>query len=111
MRSDDRCEKLASPNMLAVLRVAAVASTPVRAQFMVRGVMTSLDSSRGPSTHFYKRVVTKRGLQERITRATTPPQFPIQLSAPELTAVIGWPIGNPMVAGPPERNVPVPTRE
>lgn len=97
----DRREKLEEPNMLGVLRVAAVASTQTRAQFMVRGVMSSLDSSRGPSTHFYRRIVTATALKERIDRCASPLTFPAQLSAPELTACLGWPLGNPLVAGLP----------
>lgn len=98
---DDRRGKLDEPNMLAVLRVAAVASTPIRAQFMVRGVMASLDSSRGPSTRFYRRMTTKSGLQQHIDMARAPLQFAVQLSVSELTAVLGWPLGNPMVPGLP----------
>lgn len=108
---EDRRHKLDEPNMLGVLRVGAVASTTVRAQFMVRGVISSLDSSRGPSTHFYRRLVGAQGLRERIKRAASPLVLPVQLSAPELTAVLGWPLGSPLVAGLPpavSRYIPAP---
>lgn len=98
---NDRRDKLEEPNMLAVLRVAAVANTPVRSQFLVRGVMSSLDSSRGPANHFYRRMVGKAELQSRIERGATGMHLPVQLSSPELTAAIGWPLNNPLVAGLP----------
>jgi hypothetical protein len=108
---EDRRSKLEEPNMMAVLRVASVAETKIRAQFLVRGVMSALDSSRGPATHFYKRLVSDKAAQDRIDTGMSPLSYPIQLSAPELTAVIGWPLGNPMVAGLPaavSRYLPTP---
>lgn len=99
---EDRRAKLEEPNLLTVLRVGAVASTEVRAQYLVRGVMSSLDAARGPSTKFYKRLVGKDDLQRRIDRAAAPVfKFPVKLSAPEVTAVIGWPLNNPLISGLP----------
>lgn len=99
---EDRRQKLEEPNLLTTLRVAAVAGTQVRAQYLVRGVMGSLDASRGPATKFYKRFVTKDDLQRRIDRAAASVfHIPVRLSAPELTAVIGWPLNNPLIAGLP----------
>ena len=107
----DRRAKLDEPGMMAVLRVGAVAATKVRAQFMIRGLMSSLDSARGPSTRFYKRMVSAKELQRRIDGAETPVAFPIKLSAPEMAAVVGWPIASPAVAGLPaavSRYLPAP---
>lgn len=108
---NDRRAKLDEPNMQAVLRVGASAPTPIRAQYMVRSLMSSLDSARGPATRFVKRMVTKNELQRRLEGATTPFMFPVKLSAPEMTAVIGWKLGNVMVPGMPSavsRHIPAP---
>lgn len=108
---EDKRGKLDEPNMMAVLRVGAVANTPVRAQFMVRGLISSLDATRGPATKFYRRFVSGHELQQRIERGASPLNWPAKLSAPELTAVAGWPLGNPMVSGLPaavSRRLPPP---
>lgn len=99
----DRREKLSEPNMMAVLRVAAVASTPVRAEHLIYRVRASLASTRHPSSRFVKRLVSARELQKRIDRTSGSTVFPIQLSAPELTALVAWPIGSPFVTGLPPR--------
>jgi hypothetical protein len=98
-----RREKLAEPNMLAVLRVAAFADTRVRADHLTYRVRASLAATRSHSTRFVKRLVTKAELQRRIDAAAGCVHFPIQLSAPELAALIAWPIGNPFVSGLPPR--------
>lgn len=99
---EDRRAKLDEPNLLTVLRIAAVASTEVRAQYLVRGVMASLDAARGPATKFYRRFGTKADLQRRLDRGAAPVfHYPVRLSAPELTAVVGWPLNNPLIAGLP----------
>lgn len=98
-----RREKLAEPNVLAVLRVASVAKTPVRAEHLIHRVRASLSSTRGPSSRFVKRMVPAKKLQQRIDLASGSVNFPIQLSAPELTALLAWPIGNPFVTGLPPR--------
>ncbi len=98
---NDRREKLKEPNVLAVLRIASVAETSVRAEHLVYRVRASLASARSPSTRFIKRLVSKSELQRRIDRGSGAVNFPIQLSAPEIAALIAWPIGNPFVSGLP----------
>lgn len=108
---DDRRKKLEEPNMLAVLRVAATANTPVRAEHLLYRVRAALASTRGPSTRFTKRFVPEATLQRRIQDASAVVNFPITLNAPELAALIAWPIGNPFVAGLPAyvtRRLPAP---
>lgn len=97
----DRRGKLEEPNVMAVLRVGATASTKVRADHLIYRVRASMSSTRSPATRFYKRMVTKPRLQARIDRAAASVIFPIQLSAPEIAALIAWPIGNPFVSGLP----------
>lgn len=95
----DRREKLEEPNFLAVLRVAGAAKTDAAARNLVERVRMSLTAIRGPKIKFHKRLVTMNALRDRIAQATGPVVFPMQLSAPELSALIAWPMGRPMVAG------------
>jgi hypothetical protein len=99
----ERREKLSEPNVMAVLRLAGLAETPARARHLVSHVRHALSATRGPSTRFYKRLVTKAEVQRRIDHASGCVTFPIQLSAPELAAVLSWPLGTPFVSGLPPR--------
>lgn len=107
---NDRRDKLAEPNLMAVLRVGAKANTQERAEHLIHRVRASLASFHSPSSRFTKRMVTKEGLQKRIDTAAGSVMFPMQLSTTELTALLAWPIGNPFVAGLPQslaRHIPV----
>jgi hypothetical protein len=95
----DRRAKLEEPNLLAVLRVAAVAPTEARADQLLAGVRAALMSTRSPTVHFVRRFVTDKALQARISAAAGAAVYPIQLSVPEVTALIAWPLGSPHVAG------------
>ena len=98
---NDRRGKLEEPNVMAVLRIASVAGTPVRAEHLVYRVRASLASARSPASRFVKRLVFKAELEQRINNISGVVNFPIQLSAPEIAALIAWPIGNPFVSGLP----------
>lgn len=98
---NERRSKLEEPNVLAVLRVAAHADKPQRADHLIYRVRSSLSATRGPATRFMRRMVGQQKLQERIQRASSPVHWPAQLSAPELAALVAWPIGNPFVTGLP----------
>lgn len=109
----DRRDKLDEQNVNAVLRVAAYASTPVRADHLIYRVRASLASTRTASSRFYKRLASHQTLQRRIDATSAPLNFPMQLSASELTALIAWPIGNPFVSGLPQalsRHLPAPAQ-
>ena len=99
---NDRRHKLTEPNVLAVLRVGALASTPGRAEHMIYRVRASLATTHGPATKFVKRMISASAVQDRLDRATTPLVFPMQLGASELSALLAWPTGNPFVAGLPQ---------
>lgn len=99
---NERRQKLAEPNMLGVLRVAAHAESKPRADHLIYKVRASLASARGPSSRFVKRWVGKQTLQKRIETAAGSVIFPVQLSAPEVTALLAWPVGNPFVSGLPQ---------
>lgn len=106
----DRREKLEEPNVLGVLRVAAVAGTDIRADHLINRIKSALTAARSPTTRFVKRLVTKQALQTRVELASAAQVFPTQLSVRELVALIAWPLGNPMVAGLPpamSRQIPV----
>ncbi len=98
---NDRRHKLEEPNVLAVLRVGARASSNTKAQHLLNRVRNALSSTRSPSSRFVRRMVTLGQVRRRITAAAGSVVFPIQLSAPELTALIAWPIGNPLITGLP----------
>ncbi len=107
----DRRSKLEEPNMLAVLRVAADASTPVRATHLIFRVKAALASARSPHVRWSRRFVAAPEVSKRIALASAPLTFPAQLSVPELAALLAWPIGNPFVSGLPtplSRQLPVP---
>lgn len=97
----DRREKLEEPNVLAVLRVAAAAGTDARAQHLIGRVRAALAASRSPYTRFTKRWLSTQAVSNRVEHGAAPLVFPAQLSAPELSALIAWPIGNPFITGLP----------
>lgn len=97
----DRRAKLSEPNFLGVLRVAAKATDQRRADALVARLRHSLASSAGSHNGFKRRVVTEKRLMERIKHASPLMVFPAKLSAPELAALISWPLGEPHIAGLP----------
>lgn len=97
----DRRRKLAEPNFLAVLRVAA-AGTEARADDLIVRVRSALVSTRSASVHFTRRFVTSKTLHKRIDQAAGSFAYPMQLSVPEVAALIAWPVGEPHVAGLPQ---------
>jgi hypothetical protein len=108
---NERRAKLEEPNVMAVLRVAAYASTPIRANHLIYKVRHSLGQTRTGATRFKRRVTSNEGLRRRIDHAAAPLIFPMQLSAPEFSALVAWPIGNPFVSGLPQslsRHLPAP---
>lgn len=98
---NDRRDKLVQPNFLAVLRVGAVASTQIRADSLIFRIRSVLNSITGPASAWVRRFGRHQTIAERLAFAKTPVRMPIQLSAPELTALIAWPVGNPFVSGLP----------
>ncbi|MBP2322630.1 energy-coupling factor transporter ATP-binding protein EcfA2 [Kibdelosporangium banguiense] len=98
---DDQRVKLAEPNFLAVLRVAAKADTDARARQLVHRVQTALGSARSPGNGFRRRLVPRRRLLKRISEARAVLAFPMKLAAKELLSLTAWPLGRPHVAGLP----------
>src|SRR3954469_3478555 len=99
---NERRDKLDEPNMLAVLRVGALASTPVRADHLIYRLRAALASTRGPATRFVKRpFISTKVINKRIANAAGSFTFPAQLSASELGALVASPIGSLFVTGLP----------
>jgi len=100
---NDRRTKLSEPNLMAVLRVAATAENESRARQLVGNVRAVLASASGPHNRFRKRLVSSERVRQRINRAAgMAVVWPAQVAASELTALIGWPFGQPHVAGLPQ---------
>lgn len=97
---NDRRAKLAEPNMLAVIRIAARAASPSSTLHLVMRTYRALSSAGSKRTRFIvRRGVLQKQLQRRMLAATTPLLFPMTVTASELSALIAWPIGQPHVAG------------
>ena len=88
--------------MLAVLRVAALATSEGRADQLLGRVRAAVAAACGPGLHLTRRFVSDSTLRSRIAAAAGVAIYPIQLSAPEVAALIAWPIGSPHVAGLPQ---------
>ncbi|MGV9340592.1 type IV secretory system conjugative DNA transfer family protein [Streptomyces sp. NPDC003688] len=99
----DRRAKLSEPNFLGVLRVAAKARDSRRADALIGRIRHSLSSSSGSNNGFRRRITSRKRLMGRITDASTPAVFPAKLSAPEMAALISWPLGESYIVGLPRR--------
>lgn len=99
---DDRRKKLEQPNLLAIGRVGATASTEARAAHLVQRVERALSSLQTAANGFTRVRKLSGAATERIQLASSPYLFPAQFSLSELLRVIAWPIGQPFVAGLPQ---------
>lgn len=97
----DRRVKLAEPNMLGVLRIATRAETAPRAAHLLGRVRKALAAARSPENRFKRTLATDNGIRRRINEAAGLLTYPAKLSLSELTALLGWPVGSPHVAGLP----------
>ncbi|MGO4470320.1 type IV secretory system conjugative DNA transfer family protein [Arthrobacter sp. M-10] len=97
----DRQKKLEQPNFLVSGRIAAVAPTDARAQFLVRGIVDVLKSSNGGTACLRVMGGSTTAVGQRLNQATTPWLFPCQFNVSELAALAGFPIGNPFIPGLP----------
>ncbi|MFD6072778.1 type IV secretory system conjugative DNA transfer family protein [Amycolatopsis lurida] len=94
--------KLADPNFLVTIRVAVRAGTELRIAHLLSQVHTAFKSLNGPKMRFKQKFGTRKsGVSKRIERAAGNLLYGAQLSITEMSAVIGWPIGAPHVAGLP----------
>jgi hypothetical protein len=98
----DQREKLEAPNVLAVLRVGVHAASDARARQLLGGVAAALGSTRSSRNSLMQRSVPQGIVRQRIATRHAPLTYPIQLTATELVALLGWPIGSPLIAGLPQ---------
>jgi hypothetical protein len=98
----DQREKLGGPNFLAVLRIGISAKSQARARQLAGGISSALGSTKSSRNCLVRRTVPEAMVRRRIAQRATPMLFPIQLTMSELVALIGWPIGSPLVAGLPQ---------
>lgn len=97
----ERRAKLAEPNMMAVLRVAARANTEARAKHLVGRIHTSLRAVERYPNKWTSSTNSQATLKDRVHRAASMVVWPAQLTVSELAALIAWPIGSPNVSGLP----------
>lgn len=97
----ERREKLSEPNFHAVARIAAVASTPIRAQKLVNLVRQGIATLENGHTNFERRFATQATLSERVDRASTAFTWPMELMASELALLVAWPTDSPYIVGMP----------
>lgn len=94
--------KFVEPNVQAIGRVGTYSPNPARVGVLVGPVVTALRSAKSTSTSFRELPAVFRDVVGAMKEAATPSKFSAQLNAAELSAVIGWPLGQPHVAGLPQ---------
>lgn len=99
----DRGQKQQERTFYVALRIGAVASTKTRATHLATKVVSALKSTHGASNYFVDRWWV-RGVQHRMDAGAGPEPTnlinpPIILNVSELTAFLGWRLGNPLVTG------------
>lgn len=97
----DRRLKLGEPNFHAVARIAAKADTKIRAEKLVHLVRQGIASAENGQAHFQKRFASQATLRDRVDRATTALNWPMELMASELAALVAWPTDSPYIVGMP----------
>lgn len=106
-----RRDKAAQPNFLTSIRMAALAETEVRASFMVNNVTSVFNSTAQEKVYFRDVPTPLPALRDRINKGVTPSRPKVQLTADELSALTGWPLGDMTTSGqpaPPSRRIPTP---
>lgn len=72
-----------------VVRIGANAATLPRARALVSSLLAALTTLEAPGL----RVGLRRSSRQSLDRASSPWLWPLSLSVTELTAIIGWPVG------------------
>lgn len=96
-----RKQKLAEPNVRAVLRIGVKAGHPKRADTLLKQVQMAIASTHTKDVQFHHRPLRLRDVGADIALARAPHHYPLQFSAKELVSLSGWPLGAPHVAGLP----------
>ncbi|MCA1701745.1 MAG: type IV secretory system conjugative DNA transfer family protein [Actinobacteria bacterium] len=92
--------KFSEPLFGVVGRIAVAAADSTRRQYLVQRVAGSLQLARNAGVGLVGRWIGPRRAARRLLRLQRPLiAWPCPLNAAELTALLSWPIGNPVVAG------------
>jgi hypothetical protein len=92
--------KLAEPVYGTVGRIGVHAASPARRVQLAQRVVGALEVARAPGVAFTIRATSGPRAATRLIHHRGPlVDWPAQLNAAELAAVIGWPIGNPTLPG------------
>lgn len=95
-------DKTADVNLLAVIRIAVAASSDRRARHLLRQMRAALDSASSQVCRIRPRwTLRPQAVVRRVTEASTPWRFPATLTAGELVALSGIPLGSPDIPGLP----------
>ncbi|MEC5150856.1 type IV secretion system DNA-binding domain-containing protein [Cryobacterium sp. GrIS_2_6] len=92
----DRYAKLEEPNTVAVCRVV-VRAEPARASDLVLRIQSAIASTNASSNHWKQ--IPSNNLIAEVNEAATTSHPQAQLNLTELSALVGWKIGGPHVAG------------
>lgn len=93
-------DKQAEPVFGVVGRIGISARTPGRRRLLRQRLVGALQLSRAPGVGFERRLTPEVLVPGRLDRLAQPAfGWPCVLNAAEVAAVVGWPIGNPLLAG------------
>ncbi|MDI9934669.1 hypothetical protein QM806_04270 [Rhodococcus sp. IEGM 1351] len=90
--------KASEQNFSAVGRVAATAKNEPRAKRLVEDVVRALKSENGQNK-FRATSIPNKHLDRLVNGAVTPIVRDVQFSVSELSALVGWPVGDPQIPG------------
>jgi hypothetical protein len=91
--------KVAEPQFGAIARVMATSDSPRTTRHLVGRLRAALATVEAPGAHLQPRVMMPSWIARRGQARRTPYQWGESLNAAELAAVIGWPVGGPLLIG------------
>jgi len=92
--------KRSKPLLLAVGRIAVVATTVGRARGLLRHTEVAWHSARAPGVHLERRWLSEAGVARRVKNRQSPlVEWPGAYNTEELARLLGWPIGSVAVPG------------
>jgi hypothetical protein len=93
-------EKQREPLLQAIGRIGVSAASTARRRKLRQGVVGALQLLRTPGVGVERRLLPSGMVAGRMQRCFSPAiAWPCVFSASELTAALGWPVGNPLLAG------------
>ena len=101
-RGEDKGRLKAKVDDVMFLAVGRIAGKGKDASSLVRRLYMGLASTHSQGVHFTKRAVLRGALLKRIANRSGVIAYPCSFNASELTAIVGFPVGSPNVAGLPQ---------